>query len=45
MNRKQLLKLYKANGGKTVIEVKVSEPAQPYQLSRVEKYQMVGGGK
>jgi hypothetical protein len=48
MNRKQLLKMFKdKTGGKTTIEIKSHEPAQPYQLSRVQDYQFrpSGGGK
>jgi uncharacterized protein (DUF2249 family) len=47
MNQHQdLLKMFKERtGGKTMIEIKDHEPAAPYQTSRIQDYQMTGGGK
>jgi hypothetical protein len=43
-NRKELLKLFRDNTGKTIVEVKPEEPKNPvpYQTAKVIEYQMTG---
>jgi hypothetical protein len=39
-NRKDLLKLFRDNTGKTTVELKAVDPKTPYQTSRIQEYLM-----